>query len=281
MLFAPSAVEILFPVALAFARSAQRTRWLLVLDGLVFPALATADLLAQVLPPLSTTPGVFAPLDTSLAAASAVPIATYTLFLVLYARAHLVPAVLPPRLARVATPSLIAAVPPTVAFSALGALLGLTHKTIGVPAGPDGMTRVMPTIGFSSLIMQRLALFFGAAALALLALLQVLLFFLSFLRIARGLHDERRIVARARKVSAADDASFMSDRSRERVHRFKGLPYVALGLKLGAIESLVGLFAAGFAGAVSRRVIRLFSRGFLVVGVIKGCVWNMVYVVTD
>lgn len=277
ILVAPAAVELLFfPFSLSLARHAHRTRWLLVLDGLVFPALAAADVVAHLIPALYTSFHVFAPLDTALAAASALPIALYTLFLVLFARTHLVSQALPPRIARVAAPALIATVAPTVAFAALAAVLGLAHTIVRIPGQtPDAPSRIVLAIGFTSPILQRLSLFFGAAALALLVLLQALLFSLAFFRIARGLLDERRIANKAKYAAEASEESHASTAvakatGPEEVHRFRGLPYIALGLKLGAIEALVGIFAPAFAGALARRVLRLFARGFLVAGIIKG-----------
>jgi len=42
---------------------------------------------------------------------------------------------------------------------------------------------------------------------------------------------------------------------------------------LGALETIIGFaFDAGFGGAISRRLIRLFSRASLIFGVVKGCV---------
>ena len=50
----------------------------------------------------------------------------------------------------------------------------------------------------------------------------------------------------------------------------RGIGWIATGLKLGAIESVAGFANAGFGGALTRKILRLVARAFLIIGVIKG-----------
>lgn len=50
----------------------------------------------------------------------------------------------------------------------------------------------------------------------------------------------------------------------------KGLGWLAAGIKLGAIEALLGFIPGSFELLLARRLVRLLSRVFLIVGVIKG-----------
>lgn len=59
----------------------------------------------------------------------------------------------------------------------------------------------------------------------------------------------------------------------DEAHLFKGIVWICIGLKLGAIESVIGFANIGFAGAMSRRLLRFLSRGFLTVGLAKGYVF--------
>jgi hypothetical protein len=45
---------------------------------------------------------------------------------------------------------------------------------------------------------------------------------------------------------------------------------MATGIKLGAIETVVGFAPAGFGGAITRRILRLLGRACLIVGIVKG-----------
>lgn len=42
------------------------------------------------------------------------------------------------------------------------------------------------------------------------------------------------------------------------------------GIKLGAIETVIGFAPMGFGGAFTRRIIRLLARACLAIGVVKG-----------
>ena len=109
-------------------------------------------------------------------------------------------------------------------------------------------------IGFRFSKNQTLWIFFSFFSLALLTLYQVVHFALIFYQVIRVFVDQRRI-----EMSQSDEAHF-----------FQGLGWVAVGLKLGVIESIIGFVPAGFESAILRRVLRFLGRACLIVGVIKG-----------
>jgi hypothetical protein len=66
--------------------------------------------------------------------------------------------------------------------------------------------------------------------------------------------DQRRI-----ETSKSDEA-----------HLLRGVGWVTAGLKLGAIESVIGFVSVGFGSILIRRILRLLGRACLVIGAVKG-----------
>jgi len=93
-------------------------------------------------------------------------------------------------------------------------------------------------------------------SLALYTAFQMLSFFLAFYRLDKAFLDQQRI-----QTTHADER-----------HYFNGIGWITVGIKLGAIESIVGFAMGGFAVPFSRRILRLFSRSSLIIGVLKGWV---------
>jgi hypothetical protein len=58
-------------------------------------------------------------------------------------------------------------------------------------------------------------------------------------------------------------------------HLMRGTGWIAGGIKLGAIETVIGFAQGGFGGALTRRLLRLFSRLAIVIGLIRGSVISM------
>lgn len=61
-----------------------------------------------------------------------------------------------------------------------------------------------------------------------------------------------------------------TNRSDDEVHLVNGLGWIAGGIKLGAIESVIGFVDASFGLAMTRRILRLLGRACLIIGVVKG-----------
>lgn len=70
----------------------------------------------------------------------------------------------------------------------------------------------------------------------------------------RAFLDQRRI-----ETTSSDD-----------LHPLKGTGWITGGLKLGAIETVVGFAGGGFGGTLTRRILRMLARAFLCIGVSKG-----------
>jgi hypothetical protein len=109
-------------------------------------------------------------------------------------------------------------------------------------------------IGFRSESDQALWTFFSSLTIAILAIYQAINFVLTFYQLLRVFIDKRRI-----ETSGSDEA-----------HLFHGIGWIAGGIKLGAIETVVGFAPAGFGGAITRRILRLLGRGCLIIGIVKG-----------
>ncbi|KAF8581113.1 hypothetical protein K439DRAFT_253336 [Ramaria rubella] len=249
ILLVPPSIELVFSLTLALSNSScSRKRWILVLDGVSFFLLALADFLAHVLNGASSSVDTFEIIDFVLAGASFFPIFAYMLFLFLFARSGLFN-LLPARFSRVAKFSLFAIMPPIIVFNELGSLLGISHTRVQISNQTTGIA-----VGFSTALFQRISLFFSAGTLALFTLFQASVFSLVFIRLVRAFIDERRV----------------ESTQRDEIHLFRGIGWLAAGLKLGAIETVVGFANISFAVSITRRALRLFGRGLLIIGVIKG-----------
>lgn len=60
--------------------------------------------------------------------------------------------------------------------------------------------------------------------------------------------------------------------TKPKPYMFKGVGWVALGVKLGSIESLLGFVDGQYNIIITRRVLRLLSRTCMIVAVLTGCV---------
>lgn len=54
----------------------------------------------------------------------------------------------------------------------------------------------------------------------------------------------------------------------------KGTGWVTLGIKLGAVESAIGFVPPQFGVVLARRILRFLGRALLIIGLLKGCVFN-------
>lgn len=98
--------------------------------------------------------------------------------------------------------------------------------------------------------------FFSSITLALFTIFQAACFCFAFYRLMRAFLIQRKI-----EVSSTDAAVL-----------FRGIAWINIGVKIGAIETIVGFVFSGVPVAYIRRVLRMLSRAFLSIGVAKGCV---------
>ena len=59
-------------------------------------------------------------------------------------------------------------------------------------------------------------------------------------------------------------------RTDDEVHLLNGLGWIAGGIKLGAVESIIGFVDASFGLAMTRRILKMIGRACLIIGVVKG-----------
>ncbi|KAJ7224777.1 hypothetical protein C8J57DRAFT_231211 [Mycena rebaudengoi] len=256
LLIIPTALELLFTASLVYTNwgAGSRRHLLLTAEGCSYFALALLELLSHTLPAVRDSVKVFTVVDIILGATSFLPIFFYTLFIYLFTRGKLLPT-LPKSFQRVANVLLVIFLPAIVALNELSSFVGISRRTI--PLG----SRSVVAIGFRAPADQQLWTFFTSLALALLTAFQAINFCFAFYRLVRAFVDQRRIEA----------TTSVSGEAQHEVHHIRGIGYITAGLKLGAIETVVGFApAAGFGGALVRRIIRFVARALLVVGVAKG-----------
>ncbi|KAG5219378.1 hypothetical protein IMY05_C4935000200 [Salix suchowensis] len=63
----------------------------------------------------------------------------------------------------------------------------------------------------------------------------------------------------------------VTTRSSDKITLFKGTAWILAGVKLGAVETVVGFVTSGgFGVSLTRRVLRMLSRAFIIIGLAKG-----------
>lgn len=92
--------------------------------------------------------------------------------------------------------------------------------------------------------------------LVLFVVFQALNFGAIFLRLVKAFLNQRQI-----DTAAGGD---------NEVQLFNGSGWVAGGIKLGAIEAVIGFAQGGFGEALTRRILRFLGRACLIIGVLKG-----------
>ncbi|OBZ77121.1 hypothetical protein A0H81_03158 [Grifola frondosa] len=170
------------------------------------------------------------PLISSLGAASSIPIFLYTFFLFLFTNSELIPT-LPQRLQKFAKYILLLFIPLIVASNELGSLFSISYRTL-VGVGKSSTL----VVGFTNEL--------------------AMIFCIAFFRLYRALSHQRNIEE--------------APRSEVEAYLFRGLGWIVVGMKLGAIETVVGFAQGGFTVALIRRILRLLGRGCLIIGILKG-----------
>lgn len=214
-------------------------------------------------PPLPSPPPL--PLTLPPGIASTIVVSLYIVFLLLYVRLALLPD-LPARLRRLCTPFFALLIPAILVLHASSSFAGihygqppslprplhpLTHTLVTIPGSPP-----LAGAGFRTPKDHTTHTFLSALALALSTSYQAAAFLLTLYRLLRSLSAQRTLEERRE--------------TDEHAYRFRGLAWLCVGLKLGAVESVLGYAEAGFGRAVSRLILRAVSRTVLMVGVAKG-----------
>ncbi|EPQ51754.1 hypothetical protein GLOTRDRAFT_132572 [Gloeophyllum trabeum ATCC 11539] len=253
VLIIPTALELLFSFSLVIINWGKgRRSFLLAAEGWVYFSLALIDLLAHIFPATRNSFNVFRILDIVVGAASFLPILFYVLFLFFSLRSDFFPS-LPRRFQRIAQYTLMLFIPALIVADLVGSFIGVSYTFLPNPANP---AERLLAVGFASDRDQTLWNFFSSFALALLTAYQALAFCVVFFRLVKSFVDQRSI-----ETSGQGD---------HQVVLFKGLGWLAIGLKLGAVETIVGFARDGFGVPLVRRILRFLSRACIIIGVVKG-----------
>ncbi|GJE93454.1 hypothetical protein PsYK624_096130 [Phanerochaete sordida] len=249
-LIVPPALELIFCVGLFGVKRGLglRKEYLLSTEGILYFLLALADLLSHRLPQVTDSLSRFKALDIFIGISSTVPLTFYLSFLFILASKDFVPN-LPLRLQAVTKYALLCIVPMVLAFNLLGSFATLTYRFVHPKPNSSeiGVKYADAT----------LELFFNSLTLVLLVIFQAVTFSTCFYRLIQALLDQRRI----------DVTANGNDHER---HFINGTGWIALGVKLGALESIIGFASGDFGLTLTRRILRFLGRACLIIGAIKG-----------
>ncbi|ESK87764.1 hypothetical protein Moror_11301 [Moniliophthora roreri MCA 2997] len=241
----PTGLEIIFSTWLIHKiRGSARRNLLLAAEGWAYFALALLDTLSHVLPAVRNNFNAFRIIDLTLGAASFVPLLLYTLFLFFFTCAETLN-VVPRKFQRIGKGLLIVFIPIILITNEIASFIGIQHLTNG---------KGVLFISFANTQSRFTWTFLSSLAIALLTAYQAVNFCFAFFRLAKAFINSRRI-----ETSSSDE-----------VVLFNGMGWINAGIKLGAIESVVGFAEAGFGTALVRRILRFLGRACLVIGSIKG-----------
>ena len=102
-----------------------------------------------------------------------------------------------------------------------------------------------------------LHIFFDSITVLLLVLFQGVTWMACFYRLVLALLDQKRI-------------DIITDGNDHERHMFRGIVWIAIGIKLGFVESIVAFATAEYGLALTRRILLLLARACLIIGVVKG-----------
>ncbi|KAL5497809.1 hypothetical protein ACEPAH_2740 [Sanghuangporus vaninii] len=250
IVFVPAAVQIIFLAALTalYWRSGRRKHFMVLADGSAFYIIALLDLLSHLIPVARNHLDAFKIFDIVIGALSFVPILLYTTFLFFFSRSYFIPTL--PRIPCAITKyAQLALIPVTISMSELASFIGIGYKVLQNSQGQSYLA-----IGFGTGNDQTIWRFLTSMTLALLIILQASMFFLS-IYVAMSLIQQRRT---GHTVFEGHDVPTLS-----------GVVWIAMGVKIGVIETLLGFVSGGFSIVLARRILRMLSRCCLAFGALE------------
>ncbi|KAL5514650.1 hypothetical protein ACEPAG_1966 [Sanghuangporus baumii] len=250
IVFVPAAVQIIFLATLTalYWRSGRRKHFMVLADGSAFYIIALLDLLSHLIPVARNHLDAFKIFDIVIGALSFVPILLYTTFLFFFSRSYFIPTL--PRIPCAITKySQLALIPITIVTSELASFIGIGYKVLQNSQGQSYLA-----IGFGTGNDQTIWRFLTSLALALLIVLQASMFFLS-IYVAIPLLQQRRT---GHTLFEGHDMPTLS-----------GVVWIAIGVKIGVIETLLGFVSGGFSIVLARRILRMVSRCCLAFGALE------------
>ncbi|TCD60873.1 hypothetical protein EIP91_009379 [Steccherinum ochraceum] len=249
VLFIPPALEVVFSLTLIVGkRGNDRKHLFLAAEGLAYAVLSLLDLLAHLVPAVSNNLAAFKGLDITVGSLSFLPLLFFTLFLFFFTTHEIIPT-FPQRFQRITTYTLVVFPFFVVLFNQLGSFLTISYRIV-----LDQNKRPVVAVGYTD---DTVRSFMDGLVLALFVLFQALNFSAVFLRLIKAFLNQRQIDSTA-------------DGSDNAVHLFRGLGWIAAGIKFGAVEGLIGFASGGFGEALTRRILRFLGRACLIIGVLKG-----------
>ncbi|TDL27776.1 hypothetical protein BD410DRAFT_893961 [Rickenella mellea] len=251
VLLVPTALQVVFAIGLLVCKwGSGRKHYFLVTEGFATFVLALLDFLSHILPLARNGYKTF---DISIGVISFIPILLYIAYLYLMARSNLLPS-LPRRFQSIITYILLVLIPVAVAMNEIGSFAGISYRNVlNTQTGEE-----LLAVGFMSNAKQSLWLFFSSLSLALFTAFQAITFCLTFYKLVQAFINQRRI-----DTSSNEDTE---------AHLVRGLGWIAGGIKLGAIETVIGFtgVGGGFGTILARRLLRMISRACVIIGIVKG-----------
>lgn len=192
----------------------------------------------------------------------------FTLYLAILSADELLPT-FPLRLQRVMKYTLLLFIPIVLLLNALGSFFNLKYSEClslsvslllkkphkATVRGSEGPTPFVEWKYAS----EQVETFINSLTLVIFLAFQAMTFVACFLRLLKAFLDQRRI----------DGTENGNDNE---VVLFNGLGWVAGGIKLGAIETVIGFVGGSFCMIFTRRILRMVGRACLIIGASKGCV---------
>ncbi|THH17978.1 hypothetical protein EW146_g2926 [Bondarzewia mesenterica] len=252
LLLIPPALEVVFSVGLVFAGwGAGRKRFFLAAEGPIYFLLCLLDFLPHIIPGIADSLSAFKVFDIVVATISFLPLLCYTLFLYLFKRSEFFPN-FPRRFRIIAKYFALVTIPVIIVTHEIGSFIGNTYRLVQFSgsSGPE------PAVGSNNQSAEFARTFFNSFALALMTLYQALTFSIVFIRLSKAFLGQRQI----------ETSSGTSKRS----YLFRGVGWIAAGVKLGAVESVIGFAQGNFGIFFTRRMLRMLGRACLIIGVVRG-----------
>ena len=154
------------------------------------------------------------------------------------------------------SPALLSVSPvPTIYLSYPKQRTGCNNRSTGnIKIPTDNAPKTIFAIGSSDSSIQHLWTLFTTLTLALLTCFQIIVFCFAFFRLMQVISSRRRI----------------ESNHSAKAQLLKGIGWISGSLILGGTETVIGFVVGGFWVVLSRRILRLLTRAFLCIGVIKG-----------
>ncbi|KIY67546.1 hypothetical protein CYLTODRAFT_454361 [Cylindrobasidium torrendii FP15055 ss-10] len=236
VIIVPPAVQLLisFLVIRTHGRNGSKYSHLLIIESCISLLLAILDLVSHTLPAVRDVLPTFTALDIALGALSVLPITLYMLFLFLFVRSEAM-SLVPTNSQKTILASFALFIPAVAVLNEVASLLDI-HRS-------RSSGRVV--VGFRNGQDQSVE---TSLTLAAFATYQAMSFALVFSRLIKAI---------------------LTQKSSEK-YQVKGTGWITAGVKIGAIETVVGFAEAAFPEVLSRRILRLIGRACIVTGIIKG-----------